>query len=490
MEMSSLPSSLSYALNKVNGVSVNTFNINSLSESDIGSNSIIRFFLPSAGLCDMKTLKLNFSVLGSPADSGLRFPAGIKHLISKVEVMCGSTVIAQGNNFFGLQEDLKAIVKGKVVPRDTEHGEMTARFDYTGHQLRTSGNSQINANEEYSQGLATTGPIFSCDLGDICEISPRIIPLDLLGTVEIVIYTANSNVLSRVKGPDLIGGTNPMTTVASAGSAVDFTIKNASLVANMYALEESAYTMAISSRIRDQGAIELYIPQHIAYQQPFAGDARIGVSAMCVNKLHAVFRRNNGNFDYQTQGPAVTVAGYATESGLGTTSLAMYGWLGAGNTPDGSGLSQLRGKIQHFSAPTLNPGYNDDQKDGMNYGATDVTDSLRLQFKINSAGCPQFQANQSQWNSLTKWANNTEKLSVESQIEYLHNKFVISYPLNLPTNEWERPTLSGLDTRSSSSEISLVGSGNVDTTNYDVCLLAELGTILKVGAGRSLELLN
>lgn len=482
MEMSSLPTSLRFALNKVNGCSVNTFNINSLSESDVGSNSIIRFFLPSAGLCDMKTLKLNFSVSGSPTGSGLRFPAGIKHLISKVEVMCGSTVIAQGNNFFGLEADLKSIVRGKEVPRDSEHGEMVTRYDYTGLNIGGS----ANANEDYIQGLATTGPIFNCDLGDICEISPRIIPLDLLGTCEILVHTSSSNVLSRVKGPDLLGGSNPLTTVASAGSAVDFTIKNATLVANMYALEESAYTMAVSSRIRDQGAIELYIPQHIAYQQPFAGDARIGVSAMCINKLHAVFRRNNGSFDYQTQGPAVTVAGYACNA---VTTASQYPWLGAGQL-NVSGLAQFRGKIQHYSAPTLNPGYNDAQSAGMDYGATDVTDSLRLQFKINSAGCPQFQANQSQWNSLTKWANNTEKLCVESQIEYLHNKFVISYPLNLPTNEWERPTLSGLDTRSSSSEISLVGSGNCDTTNYDVCLLAELGTILKVGAGRSLELLN
>ncbi len=481
MEMSSVPACLSYALNKVNGVSVNTFNINSLSESDVGSNSIIRFFLPSAGLCDMKTLKLNFSVLGAPASSGLRFPAGIKHLISKVEVMVGSTVIAQGNNFFGLQEDLKAIVSGKNVPRDSEHGEMATRFDYMGLNIGSA-----NDSEEYSQGLATTGPVYNCDLGDICEVSPRIIPLDLLGQVEIVIYTASSTVLSRVKGPDLLGGSNPMTTVASSGSAVDFTIKNATLVANMYALEESAYSMAIASRIRDQGAIEMYIPQHIAYQQPFSGDARIGVSAMCINRLHAVFRRNNGSYDYQAQGPAVTVAGYASNT---TTTNAQYGWLGAGFENKG-GLGQFRGLVQHYSAPTLNPGYNDAQSAGMNYGATDVTDSLRLQFKVNSAGCPQFQANQSQWNSLTKWANNTEKLSVQSQIEYLHNKFVISYPLNLPTNEFERPTLSGLDTRSSSSEISLVGSGNVDTTNYDVLLLAELGTILKVGAGRSLELLN
>lgn len=479
--MSSIPACLSYALNRVNNVSVNTFSINSLSESDVGSNSIIRFFLPSAGLCDFKTLKLNFGVLGAPAASGLRFPAGIKHLISKVEVMCGSVVIAQGNNFFGVQEDIKAIVRGEKVPRDSEHGEMATRFDYTGLNIGTA-----NVSEEYSTGLGSNSAIFNCDLGDICEISPRIVPLDLLGQVEVLIYTANSNVLSRVKGPDLLGGPNPMTTVASTGSAVDFTIKNATLVANMYALEESVYSEAIASRIRDNGAIEMYIPQHVAYQQPFSGDARIGLSNMCINKLHAVFRRNNGNYDYHTQGPAVNVAGYASHT---TTTNAQYGWLGAGHLA-AAGLSQFRGRIQQFSAPTLNPGYNDAIAAGMNFGAADVTDSLRFQFKINSAGCPQFQASESQWNSLTKWANNTEKLSVESEIEYLFNKFVISYPLNLPTNKFERPTLSGLDTRSSSSEISLVGSGNVDTANYDVLLLAELGTILKVGAGRSLELLN
>ena len=90
---------------------------------------------------------------------------------------------------------------------------------------------------------------------------------------------------------------------------------------------------------------------------------------------------------------------------------------------------------------------------------------------------------------LTKWANNVDELAVDSAIEYLHNKFCISYPFNLPHNKWEKPCISGLDTRSANSYLEIIGT-NSATTGYDCLVLVETSSILRVGAGKAIELLS
>ena len=493
MELSSLPQALSYAINRMNGTAVNTFQINSTSASSVLANSQIRFLLPTSGMVDFKTLRLHFAVEVTDATGsntgGARLPAGIKHLFNRVQVQIGGVTVAQGTNFFGVQSDALSIVNNKPPSLVSEHGEMVKDYDYAGTQIAggATGTADKDGSETYSTGLGKNSTLFSIDLGDVAKISPRIVPLDLMGQVEIIFYTAPNSVLSAVKGNQLVGDADAMTVSNTNSTAHTYTITKATLLANMYSLEDGAFSMAVASRIRDQGFIEMCFPQHLAFSQAWNGSARFALSAMSLNKLHALWRRNTGTYAFATVGGALPVAGGATKAG---DDGARYNWQGAVGVNDG--VARFRGRVQHFSAPTLNPGYNDSVEDGtaMNYGAADVTEPLKLQYKINSAQVPNFQANQSQWAELTKWANNVDKLDCQSTVEYLFNKFVISYPLELPRNAWEPPAITGLDTRSTSTFITLEGTGNVNVASqYDVLILAEVSTLLRIGAGKSLEVL-
>ena len=485
--MSSVPSALSYALNRVNGVSVNSFQINSTSASSVLANSQIRFLLPTSGMLDFKTLRLHFAVEltgTSIATSGARLPAGIKHLFNRVQVQVGGVTVAQGTNFFGVQEDAVSIVSNKPPSLVSEHGEMVTEYDYAGTHMTASSTA---GSERYNQGLGKNSTLFSIDLGDVAKISPRIVPLDLMGQVEIIFYTAPNSVLSAVKGGDVTGSTEAMTSNNATSTANAYTITKASLVANMYSLEDGAFSMAVASRIRDTGFVEMCFPQHLAFSQAWNGSARFALSAMSLNKLHALWRRNTGTYAFATQGGAIPVAGSATKN---LDDGPRYPWQGA--IGGDKGTARFRGRVQHFSAPTLHPGNADSVEDGtaLDYGASDVTEPLKLQYKINSAQVPNFQANQSQWAELTKWANNVDKLDCQSTVEYLFNKFVISYPLELPHNAGEPKTISGLDTRATSTFITLEGTGNVNVASqYDVLILAEVSTLVRVGAGKSLEVL-
>jgi hypothetical protein len=213
---------------------------------------------------------------------------------------------------------------------------------------------------------------------------------------------------------------------------------------------------------------------------------------MSLNKLHALWRRNTGNTDdtagsFGTIGGAVQVAGYAMDAvDLG----AQYPWNGAGNLAK-AGVAKFAGRCQVYSLPTSTPAHNASTANGtaFNYTAGGV-DEARLQFKVNSAQVPQYQANQTQWLSITNWANNVESSSSKSLPESLFNKYVITYPFELPHASYEKKTISGLDTRASNTFISLEGTGNIDTAgNYDCLILAEVSSLVRVGAGKSLELL-
>ena len=480
-----MPQCLSYSLNRMNSVSVNSFQINSTSASSVLANSQIRFLLPTSGMLDFKTLRLHFAVelTEGAANGGARLPAGIKHLFNRVQVQVGGVTIAQGTNFFGVQEDALSIVNNKPPSVVSEHGEMVTEYDYAGAHITASNTA---GSEKYAQGLGKNSTLFSIDLGDVAKISPRIVPLDLIGQVEIIFFTAPNTVLSAVLGKDPTGSAAAMT-LNNTNTAPTYTISKASLVANMYSLEDGAFSMSVASRIRDTGFVELCFPQHLAFSQAWNGSARFALSAMSLNKLHALWRRNTGTYAFATIGGAIPVAGSATAA---LDDGPRYPWQGA--IAAAVGDSRYRGRCQHFSAPTANPGNADSVEDGtaLNYGAADVSEPLKLQYKINSAQVPNFQANQSQWAELTKWANNVDALDCKSTVEYLFNKFVVSYPLELPHNAWERKAITGLDTRSTSTFITLEGTGNVNVSSqYDVLILAEVSTLVRVGAGKSLEVL-
>ena len=107
----------------------------------------------------------------------------------------------------------------------------------------------ISGSEIYDEGLGKVSAIFSCDLGDICRINPRIIPLDILGELEIEITTSPTNCLSAVAGANLAGSSADSMTISN-GNALSannsYKLSNMTLNMNLYTLGEGAYSTARS----------------------------------------------------------------------------------------------------------------------------------------------------------------------------------------------------------------------------------------------------
>jgi len=503
MEMSGLPTALSYSINQVSNTCVSSIKVQPMSSTTTGPNSRIVFRLPTTGMLDFKTLRFAFSVegldgtgAGNAGRGGLRFPAGIKHLFSRVAVKCGGITILDGNNYFGVQEDAISIVTNNPPDRVVEHGEVIKDYDYMGGHI--SGTTKdISGSEIYDEGLGKVSAVFSCDLGDICRINPRIVPLDILNSLEIEITTSPTNCLSAVAGGKLSGATTDSMTLPN-GNALSanhsFKLSNMTLNMNMYTLGEGAYSMAIASRIRDNNSVELCYPNHLAFNKAWSGESTFSVSSISLNKLHCLFRRATGDYSYKNIGGCVQVAGSAKVGPNGV----QYNWLGAYNRTDPSGVNQtsgvarFRGRIQHYSCPTATPAPNVSVEFGQatNYEINDIKDSFRMQYKINNCLVPQQEYNQSEWHDITKWANNVERLDCDNQVEWLFNKFVCSYPLELPHNKWEPKSISGLNTQGVGTVIQLNARGNVSVDkSYECLVLAEVTQILRVGRNAEMELL-
>ena len=477
---SGIPSALSYSLNTLQGTSFNSFELApSTGSSSVAPNGQIRFMLPNNGLLDMKTSKMTFSVTTS-GSAGARLPAHTETLFSRLEIKAGGVTIYAGSNFHGVLENIKYNMGTKVACGVTGHKDVLDAGDHEGAYIGAA-----DADESYA-GLGAANNLFSVDLGDMAKIQPRLVDVSLLPSLEIIFSVADANVLASIKQGNIgTGGANGATTDhASAGSAT-FNIINPRMYVNMYSLASGAYQQAIRARMADVGYLSLCYDNNLCFNSTFTGSSRFSLSALSLKRLTAVFRKTSAT----TQGGLIPIVGHAKEDHDGDG--AAYGIFGSSRL-DKAGVSEYQGKIQQFCLPTSSPAHNASVDTGAN-ALYSATTPCNLQFKIQSAQVPQYFAGVEQQAELTKLAYNVDEFAkAKIMPQYLANYHAFAVPLELPSSPYDKKTISGLNTNSTNAFLELTSNGaNVDTGgNYEVLIFATIDTILRIGDGKSLEVLN
>jgi hypothetical protein len=466
-----LPVSLNYALNQISGVSTNSFQVAPTSGAgSVTAGSQIRFLLPSVGMLDFKTTKISFSV--KTTGNGARLPAYIGNLFQRIQVQAGGVTIAQGSSHNGVLETLRHKVGDKKPDYIAGHPEVLTN-------ARVDGKVMVNdAIETYDTGLGLRSRIFSIDLGEIAGISPRVVDLALLPQIEVILTVAPNNVLSSVKG---VAGraADKMCTANAAAPSAAFEILRPTLDCNMYSLMGGAYSSAVASRIQDVGFVQFCYSNNLVFNQVFNGSARFNVAAMSLKRLSCAFRRTKAT----TVAGAIPVAG----SSKGAAG-AVFDYLG------GAGTDRYESAVNQFKYPAATPTQADDGTENVSGAAWDystVDNDLQLQWKINSAMIPQYACDANECLEMTKWAWNQETLPSKSLCQSLFNDFIFAIPLELPHNDFEKKTISGLNSMGTNSYVELIGSGgNLDTSSYEVFVFAECDTILRAGANKAIEVIS
>ena len=115
----------------------------------------------------------------------------------------------------------------------------------------------------------------------------------------------------------------------------------------------------------------------------------------------------------------------------------------------------------------------------------------QLNILINSVSYPAYNCPLQQWYDIKKSCWNVKRSKSESLAEYYTNKFDIGYRFDLPDSSALR-LMSGLNLKSSNSQIAVQLTGNTSTATTDdnIVIWMESDAILRVGAGKQSQILN
>ena len=490
MEGSGVPAALNYGLDQISGVSTNSFSVVSSSAGDeVSSGGRFTFLLPSVGIMDMKSSKINFSV--KLVGNGSRLPKYTTSLIDQLIVRAGGVTISQSQSgLYGAWRTIEEETGQCKTNEVSGHHECAGTMDYTGGILTA------NSAETYHTGIGATSALFDIDLGELSKCHPRLLDLSILPQISIEIVLANNTVLAAPKDSTLNKGqANNACDTNAAGLGV-WSMLRPKLQANMYSLMSGAYENALRSRMEQTGFLQVCFPNTVAFSQQFTGSARFSIAAMSLNKLTTVFRQRK----HATGGGLVPLLGYASHTAASPT-MNQIGGCGAAN----SGIARWQQKSQQFMLPTVLPdpdaagtgevngaGLDSAGTAAISYSQAGITAPVTLQYSIQSALVPQYPVNQAEMMNLTCWANDIETLpDCKSYAEFFFNKCIFAFPLDLPEENYDRCAISGLSTIGSNAFITVNGAGgNLNTVDFDCLTFATTTSILRIGAGKSIELLS
>ena len=483
MDSGGIPQVLTYGLSQMSSVSYNGFSISpSTGTANVLPNGQVRFQLPNNALLDMKSSKITFTVK-TTEDVGARLPQA-SQLFSRIEVKCAGISIYSGSNFNHIVENVKVNMGQKKVCGVTGHKDFLDASTQTGKYLA------VNKSETYEAELGTDQALFAIDLGEFSEIQPRLIDTSLLGQLEIILTVNDNKCLSAVNGAAGAPrgtSTNALTILndSAGAAAATFEIIRPTMFVNMYSLSSGSYAQAVRSKMSDVGYLSLCYDNTLVFNQTWTGSTRFSLSATSLKRLTAVFRRKTAA---STLEGAVPIVGGAAADFAGDG--AVYGIYGSSNV-NGVGIQEFQTAGEQYSLPTLEPAYNADKETGVAFHY-DTAGGVNLNWKIQSAQIPNYFATVAEQAELTKHAYNIEEFpKARLMAQYLYNFHCFSIPLGLPETPLDRKLISGLNTNATNAFISLESAGsNRDVSNYDCFVLACCDTILRVGEGKSIEVIN
>ena len=491
MEGQGVPAALNYGLDQISGVSTNSFSIVSSSAGDeVSSGGRFTFLLPSVGIMDMKSSKVTFSL--KLVGNGARLPKYTTSLIDQIIIRAGGVTVSQSQS--GLFGAWRAIEEetGQVHTNEVSgHREVAGTMDYTGGILTA------NSAETYHTGIGATSNLFEIDLGEISQCHPRLLDLSILPQISVEIVLANNTVLAAPKDSTLNKGqANNACVVNDAGLGV-WSMLRPKLQANMYSLMSGAYENALRSRMEQTGFLQICFPNTVAFSQQFTGSARFSIAAMSLDKLTTVFRQRK----HATAGGLVPLLGYASHTAA-TPTMNQIGGCGEAN----GGIARWQQKSQQFMLPTVLPdpdaagtgvvngaGLDSAGTAAISYSQSGINTPITMQYSIQSALVPQYPVDQADLMALCCWANDIDTLpDCRSYAEFFFNKCIFAYPLSLPESEKDnRCSISGLSTIGSNAFITVnAAGGNLNVNDFDALTFASTTAVLRVGSGRSIELIQ
>ncbi|KXZ46495.1 hypothetical protein GPECTOR_43g932 [Gonium pectorale] len=439
MASSGYPSNLRYLVKRLVGYSRNTFRLQTLNQTTATAGQIVTVDIPSNSLVDLSTLTMFFKSSTTTTAGFAVLPRNIETILERVEVEANGQIIQIGSSMYNQLWQIIA---------DTSLGE-----DVTNRRKILQGANDIAAAPTANQ----TNLQFAIQnwLGFLGSVKPSVLDTSLIGNVRLRLTLAQPVILA--KSPTCTGENYSL-------SDIFFTVDTLSI-------DDGVFYQMHQQFLSFGGVYELPFTQYLAFTSTggMSQTTKFSLSTQSLNRCWATFLPG-GNFPLAaapTTGafvdPNALTSPYFTR--LGNAGTIAYGTT-TNNTPITYSLSNYQFSVNGVPFPNFRPDTNQAYALLQNaYGLSQ--DTLGGGYK--------------NLDSLTKWNNGFWVACVS--FEHGSDDYV-----------------SGIDTRGNTSQgffesqgtISQganVGTGGTNPgTSVTAVVFCEITSVLRVGAGRQLEL--
>ena len=496
---------LSYYLDRLAGFSTNYFRLETQNQTSAVAGQIITLDLPDNSLLHLRSLKILCNVSTAGANTGARL-CPIDNLMDKVEISVGGIILSQGSNFQNVLLDAMVKMGQKECDPAQGHPELVRErhYDYTDITPLTTTDPEIYSTFPF--------PNFAMSnfLGFLDSVSPRIIDTSILPSLRVRITLAPNTVLASAPTVQMADGsvlaTRTITTSGSdfvvpattnthgfaAGSQVNanaasatYSLSNIHAIIECCGLANEVYDNMIAAMMSQQGFIELPYKNYQSFQETHTGTSRFTVSSASIDRVWTTWRAS----DFNTIKKPVAVNGYKNQAVYvinGTDNTAAPNLLNIGGSNAANGFdtggvfdsNKEKYVTDYFNYPAP-------------YTLTNVQNAtVTQQLQLNSAYFPNFPAQFGDILAITKNSlpMGGDYLKNMTMSQYLHNYCIACYRFNLPGSESAR-VLSGIDSRSSNLQ-GIVKTTNAAAANAVLNIFVECTSVLRVGAGRSVEIVS
>ena len=486
----SMPPSLIYFVERLQGVSTNTFRLETQNKKTAKAGDIISFDMPSNAILNLRSLKVfcQASADAGASNAGARLPP-INDLVERVEVSVGGIVLSQGTNFVNVLNEAKRSLGAVEVDAVLGHPEYVRKVSYVNGLGAGSAQLSTTLNEKYED----TDPNYFCIdkfHGFLDTAEPRLMDTSLIPDMKVRLYMASNNVLTTSEGTAIgssASRTGPPAFEAgfcrkgSGGAAYE--LSNIFATVECIGLADGTYDAMLSSMMSQQGFLEVPYKSYTSFQETHSGSSRFTVSTSSLDRVWVTFRDTGFN----AQDAPITVQGHKKAGGFVNGSYISV----ADQTASPSGTTIDLGISQYDVGGVLNTDTEKYKSKYFNFAAPQP--NMTMQLQLNGAYMAQFPADIATLYGITKnslMGNKT--LTHMSYDQYINNHFVTCFRLNLPDSEYSR-MLSGLDTRAVNLQgiVATVGSASGGgRDNLAINIFTESTETLRIGAGRTIQVIS
>ena len=521
-----LPSSVSFFMSRLQGVSTTSFKIfPDTATSGVAGGQIIRFSLPANTLLNFRSLRWLFNITTTNGTDAGSIPASTSSLIDRLALYAGGVLVQNGHQNYHVLRHAKYALCGSKDNATLEHPEFCRNVSYhDGSDLGTTTGNESYADVDDALGvLSWEGFLGSCE--------PYILDTGLLPQLTLEITLADGVVFGSSKGR-LLDGTGATDFTDDGTVACTYTLNNMSLECEVLGMATSVLDQIVEQRISSVGYLSVPFKQYFTTINTHTGSTKFSVNSASWDRLWIAYRADGASSvgapiavnGYKVAGGKVIAATANVNGAVSSSTLIIDGLAGeavaVGDIISAKGVAALVTVTAVNSSVnfTLSASVAIDDNEGIQFlrdagvprydlgGSLDTNkekyQSKFFQFKyqigsssgsptftqlqVNNASIPAYRMNIPEAFAQTMNAvdmyDKSYKLTLD---QYKNNYYVNCFRFCLPGSDFDRLS-SGLDTRSVSAQSTLLTDNLASTT---VNLFAEVTSELRIGAGRSIEII-